>query len=77
MILDLYEIDLRYKRVTWIDGFDGMEAVIHYLKEQADREHSYSVGLLGTIHAVAFFACDNLLLLTGEGEVARDGQAGR
>lgn len=76
MILDLYEIDLRYRRVRWIDGFDDLASVIRFLKDQADREHSYTVGLLGTIHAVAFFSCNNLLLLTGEGEVVLDGQTG-
>lgn len=76
--LDLYEIDLRYKRVRWVDGFEGLDAVIRYLREQGDREHSYSVGDFGGgIRAVAFFSGNDLLLLTSGGEVMRDGPSGR
>ena len=71
-MMDLYEIDLRYKRVRWVDGFDSMAEIVAYLKDEADRDQSYTVGLLGSIHAVAFFACNELMLLTSGGEVWDD-----
>ena len=68
-LLDLYVVDLRYKRVEWVDGFEGMEAVVRYLKESADRERSFTViDFGGTIRAVAFFRGDELVM-TGGSEV--------
>lgn len=68
--LDLYEIDLCYKRVRWVDGFDGLQTLIRHLREQADREHCYTVGGFGgDIRAVAFFRGSDLLVLTSDREV--------
>ena len=66
-LLDLYSVDLHYKRVDWVDGFEGMEAVVRYLKESADRERSYTVADFGgTIRAAAFFRGDELVVTAGD-----------
>lgn len=69
-LLDLYEIDLRYKRVSWVDGYDGMEAVVRHPKDSPDDRCYCVTDVANTIRAVAFFSAGNLLLLTSGGAIA-------
>lgn len=74
-LLDLHAVTVHPPGVQYIDGFDGMEAVVRHLRQHPDDERSYVVtDVAGNIRAVALFNGDSLLLLTSGGEVLLDGE---